>query len=598
MGLLETIQSPSDVKKLKVKQLGELATEVRQRIIETVSENGGHLASNLGAVDILVALYYVFDFPEDKLIFDVGHQCYAHKILSGRNDKFDTVRTAGGLSGFPNISESDFDAFGAGHAGNSVSACLGYCAARDARKENYTVIDLVGDASLFNGENLEAFTVSNKKPEKLIIVLNDNGMSISRNDNGMYKFFSKMRTKKSYNRFMGFLSRTIGRSCIGRFLKRFKDFVKITVNHTTAIEALGFKYVGIFDGNNIKELVKIFNNLKYSDKAVVLHLRTKKGKGMPEAENNAEAYHGVGKNLNACVSSFSEKVGQTLCDFADKNDDLTAICAGMKDGTGLRCFAEKYPQRFFDVGIAEEHAVTFAAGQAKGGLRPVVCIYSTFLQRSFDQIQQDVCVQNLPVIFMVDRAGAVGSDGVTHQGLFDLTYLGALPNMRIFAPKDPEELKNAFEYAYSLNAPVAIRFPNGKHDDFSKHLPFERNSLWEYDEILCDNVVLAVGPRAIKIAYEAGKTSGKKISVVNARCVKPLDDVLLAKLSGKNVITIEENVYCGGFGSMVAKYLSENDINAVLTCFAFPDEYVAHASVSEQLEKAGITAERVAEKFI
>ena len=598
MGLLEMIESPSDVKKLKVKQLDELATEIRKKIIETVSENGGHLSSNLGAVDILVALYYVFDFPEDKLIFDVGHQCYAHKILSGRKDKFDTVRKSGGLSGFPNVFESEYDAFGAGHAGNSVSACLGYCAARDARKENYYVVDLVGDASLFNGENLEAFTVSDKKPKNLIIVLNDNGMSISRNDNGMYKFFSKMRTKKSYNRFMSFMSRTIGKSFIGKMLKRFKDFVKITVNHTTAIEALGFKYVGIFDGNNIKELVKIFKNLKYSDKAVVLHLRTKKGKGMPEAEKDAETYHGVGKNLNASVSSFSRKAGETLCDFAATHDDLTAICAGMKDGTGLSDFAEKYPERFFDVGIAEEYAVTFAAGQAKGGLRPVVCVYSTFLQRSFDQIMQDVCIQNLPVIFMVDRAGAVGSDGVTHQGLFDLTYLGALPNMRVLAPKDPEELKNAFEYAYSLNAPVAIRFPNGENDNFANHTPFTENTLWEYEENLCENVVLAVGPRAIKIAYEAKSESGKGVSVVNARSVKPLDEVLLDKLAGKNVITIEENVLSGGFGSRVAEYLSQKEIPAKLTRFAFPDEYVAHAPVEEQLAKAGITPGQVAEKFV
>ena len=596
MGLLENIKSPSDVKKLKVKELDVLASEIRNKIIETVSENGGHLASSLGAVDIIVALYYVFDFPEDKLVFDVGHQCYAHKILSGRNDSFKTVRQSGGLSGFPNIFESEFDAFCAGHAGNSISASLGYCAARDAKKEKYTVIDLVGDASLFNGENLEALTVSDVKPKNLIIILNDNGMSISRNDNGMYKFFSKVRTKKSYNRFMSFLSRTIGRSFIGKLLKRFKNFVKITLNHVTAIEALGFKYVGVFDGNNVKEMVRIFKNLKYSDKAVVLHLRTKKGKGMPEAENNAEAYHGVGKNLNSSINAFSDKVGEVLCKNASIHDDITAICAGMKDGTGLNGFAEKFGDRFFDVGIAEEHAVTFAAGQARGGLKPVVCIYSTFLQRAFDQIMQDVCLQNLPVVFMVDRAGAVGSDGATHQGLFDLSYLSALPNMSVLAPKDPNELELAFEYAYSLNSPVAIRFPNGENKCFERSTSFVEK-LWEYDDATCDNVILAVGPRALTVAEEVKFLTDKAVSVVNARSVKPLDEEFLKTLGGKNVITIEENMLTGGFGSAVLSFFAKANIKADVSLFAFPDEFVPHATVAEQLETAGITADAVIAKL-
>lgn len=593
MALLDGIRNSSDVKKLNIEQLGVLAEEIRRKIFATVTENGGHLASNLGVVDIIVALCYVFDFPSDKLIFDVGHQCYAFKMLTGRNAEFDTIRQKGGISGFPNIFESEYDSFCAGHAGNSVSASLGYCTARDTLKEDYTVIDLVGDASFFNGENLEALTASATKPNKLIIILNDNGMSISRNDNGLYKLVSKVRTKKSYNRFMGFLSRTIGPSFIGRALKRFKNFVKISVNHITATEALGFKYVGVFDGHDIKEMIKILENLKYSDKAVVLHLRTKKGKGVLEAEEHAEAYHGVGKRLNVNVSTFSSKVGDLLCQTAEKDSTITAICAGMKDGTGLARFAEKFPDRFFDVGIAEEHAVTFAAGQARGGLKPVVCIYSTFLQRSYDQIMQDVCLQNLPVIFMVDRAGAVGSDGVTHQGVFDLTYLSSLPNMRVFAPKDSVELGQIFEYALTLGTPCAIRFPSGENSDFETHTRISDERLWDYPEIVSDTVILAVGPRALRLAYEVKKSASTDVSVVNARSVKPLDTNFLDTLKNKTVLTVEENVLNGGFGVAVAAYSLNKSLNIKLKNFAFPDDFIAHAQVVEQLESVGITVEEL-----
>ncbi|MBQ7642446.1 MAG: 1-deoxy-D-xylulose-5-phosphate synthase, partial [Clostridia bacterium] len=410
MGLLEHVKSPRDVKCMTMDELETLAGEIRGRIIEVVKKNGGHLSSNLGTVDIIVALYYVFVFPEDKLIFDVGHQSYAHKILSGRNADFDTLRKSGGLSGFPNIFESVFDAFNAGHAGNSLSASLGYCAARDALGENYNVINLVGDASFFNGEYLEALSSSNKKPEKLIVILNDNGMSISPNNNALYKFFSSISTKKSYSRLMFAADKTIGNTFVGTLLKRFKRFVKFNMNKTSIVEALGFKYVGIFDGHNIKQLVRILTNLKNGGKSTLLHLKTRKGKGMTEAETRAGYYHGVGKNFATGTNVFSETAGEYLERLAEKDEKVVAVCAGMKDGTGLNDFAKNHPDRFFDVGIAEEHAVTFAAGLAKGGLRPVVCIYSTFLQRSYDQIMQDVCCQKLPVVFFVDRAGAVGAD--------------------------------------------------------------------------------------------------------------------------------------------------------------------------------------------
>ena len=590
MGLLDNIKSSADVKKLSIGELPILAEEIRQRIISVVDNNGGHLSSNLGSVDLIVALHYVFDFPNDKLIFDVGHQCYAHKILTGRNDRFESIRKTDGLSGFPNIFESEYDAFCSGHAGNSISASLGYCVARDVKKEDYYVIDLVGDASFFNGENLEALISSDKKPQKLLIILNDNGMSISKNNNGLYKFISVYTTKKTYGRLMNFASKTIGNSFIGRGLRKIKTFIKVALNQTTAAESLGFKYVGIFDGHKIKELVRILNNVKNADKAVVLHLKTKKGKGNAEAENNPSYYHGVSKHLKTGNSTFSSAVSDVLGIVADKNDKITAICAGMKDGTGLKCFAEKYPNRFYDVGIAEEHAVTFAAGQAIGGLRPIVFVYSTFLQRSYDQIMQDVCLQKLPVIFMIDRAGAVGADGATHQGLFDISYLRTIPNMNVFAPKDVVELEDVLNYCIELSTPCAIRYPNGNNPNFEKHTSIKQN-LWEVDGE-GDNVILAVGPRTLRLANEVKERTDKSVCIVNARSIKPLDKSIIDSFCGKNIVVLEENVLAGGFGSSILEYLSQNKINATCTIVGFPDEFIAHASVEEQLAVANLkTAE-------
>ena len=595
--LLDTVKTPADVKKLNIKQLEALADEIRNRVVNVVGKNGGHLASNLGVAELIVALYYSFDFPKDKLIFDVGHQCYAHKILSGRNEMFDTLRQENGLNGFPDISESEFDAFGAGHAGSSLSACLGYCAARDAIGEDYYVIDVVGDASLFNGENLEAITSSDVKPKKFIVIVNDNGMSISKNDNGLYKIMSTVTTRKTYGKVMDFFSRTIGESFIGKGLKKFKNWIKRSLNGLSVIDSLGFKYVGIFNGNKMSELIRILKNVKNSDRGVILHLRTVKGKGLADAEKHAEIYHGVGKNFKSSKCTFSDSVGKLLIEEAENDPKLTAICAGMKDGTGLRDFAEAYPDRFFDVGIAEEHAVTFAAGQAIGGLKPVVCIYSTFLQRSYDQIMQDVCIQNLPVIFMIDRAGAVGNDGATHQGLFDISYLRMLPNMKIFSPKDTVELKMIFDYCKKLSSPCAIRYPNGSNCDFEKHLPLE-SSLWEYYGDTEKNIVLCVGARTLAVAEKAKNLTGKKFTIVNCRSVKPLDEKFLSALDGKNVITLEENVLSGGFGSSVAEFFANKNINAKLHIIAFPDKFIRHAETARQLETAGLTAENIVYNLI
>lgn len=595
--LLDTVKTPADVKKLNIKQLEALADEIRNRVVDVVGKNGGHLASNLGVAELIVALYYSFDFPNDKLIFDVGHQCYAHKILSGRNEMFDTLRQENGLNGFPDISESEFDAFGAGHAGSSLSACLGYCAARDAIGEDYYVIDVVGDASLFNGENLEAITSSDVKPKKFIVIVNDNGMSISKNDNGLYKIMSTVTTKKTYGKVMDFFSRTIGESFIGKGLKKFKNWIKRSLNGLSVIDSLGFKYVGIFNGNKMSELIRILKNVKNSDRGVILHLRTVKGKGLADAEKHAEIYHGVGKNFKSSKCTFSDSVGKLLIEEAENDPKLTAVCAGMKDGTGLKDFAAAYPDRFFDVGIAEEHAVTFAAGQAIGGLKPVVCIYSTFLQRSYDQIMQDVCIQNLPVIFMIDRAGAVGNDGATHQGLFDISYLRMLPNMKIFSPKDTVELKMIFDYCKKLSSPCAIRYPNGSNCDFEKHLPLE-SSLWEYYGDTEKNIVLCVGARALAVAEKAKNLTDKKFTIVNCRSVKHLDEKFLSALDGKNVITLEENVLSGGFGSSVAEFFANKNINAKLHIIAFPDKFIRHAETARQLETAGLTAENIVYNLI
>ena len=591
MAVLEKIGEPEDIKKLTLAELNVLAEEIRERILCVVEKNGGHLSSNLGTVDLIIALYYVFDFPKDKLLFDVGHQAYAHKILSGRNGQFDTLRQENGISGFTNIFESFYDSFCAGHAGDSISAALGYCYARDALKQNYFVIDVVGDGSLFNGENMEALVSDGKKPEKFLIILNDNGMSISKNDNGLYKFISKVSTKKSYSDFMGFFSRTIGGSCIGRSLKRFKRFIKLSLNNKSVIDSVGLKYIGIFDGNNIKELIKIFKNIKESPRATFLHVKTTKGKGLPVAEEHADFYHGIGKHFNQSLNSFSDYVGNMIVEEAKKDDKICAVCAGMKDGTGLKKFAEVFPKRFTDVGIAEEHAVTLAAGMAIAGMKPVVCIYSTFLQRSYDQIMMDVCLQKLPVIFCVDRAGFVGSDGVTHQGIFDLTYLRTIPNMSVFAPKDGTELKEIFEYALTLASPVAIRYPNGEQTKFETHIPIDKDNLWETASEGGEPYVLACGCRMVKIALEAKEKSGNDFTIVNARSVKPLDANLLMKIKEKRLITMEENVVEGGFGSSVLEFYNMKDIVPNLKIMGIKGQFVAHAAVEAQFASCNLTAD-------
>lgn len=585
-----------DLKKLKqlnIDELKELCREIREKIIATVNENGGHLSPSLGTVELIVALCYVYDFDTDKLIFDVGHQAYAYKILTDRIDRFSTIRKEGGLSGFPDPFESDYDAFSAGHAGSSLSAGLGYAYARDRLNEDYNVINLVGDASFFNGENLEAASISNVKPNKFLVILNDNGMSIGKNENGLYKFVSKITISRQYHRFNSFLGKTIGKTFIGKLLKRFKRRLKSAMSLNTVADNLGMKYVGVFNGHDLKTLIAVLKKIKNGKEAVFLHVKTVKGKGFDVAEHDATAYHGVSAELKAGVNGFSAAVSPILNDIAVQNNKIVAITAGMTSGVGLTDFKEKHPDMFLDVGIAEESAVTIAAGMAKGGIRPVVFIYSTFLQRSYDQIIEDVCLQNLPVVFCLDRAGLVGADGKTHQGVFDLTYLKSIPNLTVLAPKSVGEFEKMLKVALTLDSPVAIRYPNGKVSDIKDVTPFTKTLEWEVLKRGDENgaTILAVGGRMIENAFKiADIVSG--VTVVNARSVKPLDEAFLNNLSSNLIVTLEENVKNGGFGEAVAAFYSQNKAKTV-KIFALEDAFIEHASVKSQQDKYGLSVQNI-----
>ena len=589
MAILDNVSNGGDIKQLNIKQLTSLAEEIRERIINGTYSNGGHLASNLGVIELTVALHYVFDFSNDKIIFDVGHQCYAHKILSGRLKDFELIRKEGGISGFPSVEESPYDAYTSGHAGTAIGAGLGYCFARDKLGQNYEVVSVVGDASFLNGVSSEALMTADKKPNNFIVILNDNGMSISKNSSGMYKALAKMTTKSRYEKFKRALKRIFGNSFITKFLISIRNFTKKLLGGNTYLDSLGFKYVGVVDGHDMKELVKTLKLVKSARKPVLLHVNTKKGKGYKEAEDNARQYHGVSKCFEQSENAFSGALGDALCELVNKESKIHAITAAMADGTGLTSFAEKYPDNFTDVGISEEYAVTLSAGMALGGLKPVVCVYSTFLQRAYDQILQDVCMQNLPVTFCLDRAGVVGADGQTHQGVFDLSYLRHMPNMTVFAPKDTAEMKKMLSVAVGMGSPVAIRYPNGKDYEFIQtNTPIDS---WEVMQGGGDITVLAVGGRMLDIALKASKMCDKKISVVNARVVKPLDVKMLEEIKDKPIITLEDNVLSGGFGSAVSEYLVNKGYKTDLKIMALNDGVIKQAGVERQLELNGISVE-------
>lgn len=594
MSLISQINSSKDLKKFNIKELQTLAEEIRSEIISVTKENGGHLSSNLGIVEATIAIHYVFDLPNDKLIFDVGHQCYTHKILSGRKDEFKGIRTDGGISGFPDSSESEYDAFSTGHAGTSLSSGLGLCTARDKLNENYFVINVVGDGALVNGLNLEALFATETKPRNYIVILNDNGMSISRNKNGFYRFISKGTANKNYARSKRAIKRIFKNSFVTKGLVRFRDFIKRVFNKRSYLEQFGYKYVEASNGNDIKELVKILSRIKETPngKAIFLHIQTKKGKGLKEAEERADVYHGIGK-ADGEEKSFSKAVGEKINSLIEKDNRVIAITAGMKDGTGLSIVEEKFPSNFLDVGIAEEYAVTLSAGMAKGGLKPIVAIYSTFMQRAYDEILHDVCLQNLPVVFLLDRAGLVGEDGKTHQGVFDLSYLSHIPNLTVLAPNSIVDMEKAIDYALSLSSPVAIRYPKKEAQGFNVEGIESDFSKWETVKEGNDITILAVGPEANSISVQVANNFNGRVKVVNARIVKPLDYNFLQGITSNTIITIEENSVIGGFGQMISAYFSSAQKKVIN--LGVKDEFIVHGARSNQLKYNGLDKETLSE---
>ncbi len=593
MSIISRINNSVDIKKLNIKELKILAEEIRKEIISVTEKNGGHLSSNLGIVETTLAIHYVFDLPKDKLIFDVGHQCYTHKILSGRKEEFNTIRTDGGISGFPDSEESEYDAFSTGHAGTSLSAGLGFCTARDKIKEDYFVINVVGDGALVNGLNLEALFATQEKPKNYIVILNDNGMSISKNKNGFYRVISKGTANKGYSNSKKAIRKVFKNSFVTRWLISFRDFIKRVFNKRSYLEQFGYKYVDVTDGNDVKKLIKILKNIKETPngKAIFLHLQTTKGKGLKKAEEHADFYHGVGKGgSTGGEKTFSETLGKKVNSLIEKDDKIVCITAGMKDGTGLNAVEEKFPSNFFDVGIAEEYAVTYAAGMAKGGLKPIVAVYSTFLQRAYDEILHDVCIQKLPVIFLLDRAGLNGEDGKTHQGVFDLSYLSHIPNLTILTPCDTLEFERAIDYAISISSPVAIRYPKKQNAEILKE-DGEEYPKWQTLKEGKDITLLAVGPDAVSVAMDSAKEFGDRVGVVNVRAVKPLDREFLDKISSHTVVTIEENSVIGGFGQMVSAYFTNRSIKVYN--LGVKDEFIAHGTRSKQLEYNGLDVESV-----
>ena len=606
--LLSTIQSPEDLKKVPKEKLPEVAKEIRETIVQSVAHTGGHLASSLGVVELTIALHYVYSSPHDRMVWDVGHQAYAHKILTGRRDVFPTLRTYGGISGFPRIAESPCDAFGTGHSGTSISAALGLAVARDLKKESHKVVAVIGDGSLTSGLSLEGLNQAGHQKRDLIVILNDNEWSISQNVGALSGYLNRMMTGKFYTSFRKRVETLLKSMPHGKMLARIakkgEELTKGFIVPGLLFEELGFTYVGPISGHNIDDLVKTFLNLENLEGPVLVHVVTSKGKGYPPAEANPERFHGVGpfnpvtgnSAGTGALPTYTEVFESAILGIGRENPDVVAITAAMCGGTGLIKFREAFPDRFFDVGIAEAHAVTFAAGLAREGKIPVVAVYSTFLQRAYDQIVHDVCLQNLPVVFAVDRSGIVGADGATHQGLFDLTYLRHIPNMSLMAPRDEAELVRMLRTAVSAGRPAAIRYPRGVVPGVD--IPADPKLVpWGKGELLVvgkDILIIAVGSAVATSLYAAGELKKRGISaaVVDARFVKPMDASLIVPLVQRigRVLTVEENVLAGGFGSAVLEMLEEHDVvPQAFRRIGVPDTFVEHGSQAELREAYGLT---------
>lgn len=589
--MLELVKSISDLKKLDVKQLPQLCADIRQKLIADVQKSGGHLASNLGVVELTVALHYVFD-ECDKIVWDVGHQSYVHKILTNRGENFCSLRQKDGLSGFPDSEESQYDSFNTGHAGTAISAALGLAKARDTQGTKHNVVAVVGDGSMTCGLTYEA--LNNVKDTKMLIVLNDNNMSIGDNVGAATLNMSKIRVGK-YDSNKEKLKRNLQRiPLVGKGMYKFLRWCKRRAKHrfvrNSYFDIFNLKYIGIVDGNEIKDLVYYLTKIKNNvSKPTILHIITKKGKGYLPAEADPESFHSVAPQNESSKNSLdcSVVVGDALVKLANEHHDVVAICAAMAKATGLDVFKKAYPDRFYDVGIAESHAVTFAGGLAKGGVKPFVAIYSTFLQRSFDQILHDVALQNLPVTFLIDRAGFVGADGQTHQGLFDLSYLREIPNLKIWTPSTYAELSQMIVASVSEESPIAIRYPKTLSDG-------DRGFCGKWNIVRhADNarlIILAVGNRMLSVALQAACDN---VEVVDVTTVKPLDNDYLNNIGNASILTLEENIVNGGFGESVLTYLSQNRFNNTIRIMGIEDSFVKHATVDEQIEMNGFNCERI-----
>lgn len=615
--LLNRIEKPENVKALTVRELEQLASELRHFIIDTVSQNGGHLAPNLGTVELTLALYSVFSFPGDKLVWDVGHQAYTHKILTGRRDAFKTLRKKGGITGFPNRSESVYDAFGVGHASTSISAALGMALARDARGEKNQVIAVIGDGALTGGESFEALNNAGDLGTKLIVILNDNEMSIDANVGAMSEYLSRIRIAPQYaraKRDMGSLLMSIPHigDKVYKTASHLKDGVRSVLVPGSLFEEMGFHYIGPIDGHNIGLLEEVLASAKEMEGPVLIHIHTVKGKGYKPAEQAPDKFHGVGcfdpstgksAKKAGCAPSYTSVFSKALIELAKDRPDILAITAAMPSGTGLKAFGQAYPKRFFDVGIAEEHAMTLAAGMAAAGMHPVIALYSTFAQRAYDQLIHDVCLQNLPVTLCLDRAGLVGEDGPTHHGVFDLSYLRQMPNMCVMAPKDEEELRHMLATAIAIEGPAAVRYPRGAGlgvplTDSLETLPVGKAEVLQEEGNIA---FLAVGTMVEKAKEAAAilKEEGIEAAVVNMRFIKPLDTELLGEMARTKrlLITAEENVLAGGFGSAVAEYLADHGIEVPLLRFGIPDRFIEQGTRRELLSLIGLQPDEMAERI-
>ncbi len=614
--ILDRIDNPKDTKRLTEKEKIQLAEEIREEMVETVSKTGGHLASNLGVVELTIALHSVFDLPEDKIVWDVGHQTYVHKMLTGRREKMKTLRSLNGIAGFPKTKESIYDDFNTGHSSTSISAALGMARARDLKNKDNHVIAVIGDGALTGGMALEALDDAGSSKTRLIVILNDNEMSISKNVGGISRFLTRIRTKKFYKK---------SNNCIRKLLEKIPKFGPFVIHIARRIkysikqlmipnmffEDLGFKYLGPVDGHDIERVEWILNLAKKEKEPVVVHIITKKGKGYKPAEENPDSFHAIGsfnketgKLIKTKEKDYSQVFGDKLVELAKKDEKIVAVTAAMADGTGLKEFRKKYPKRFFDVGIAEQHAVCMAAGMAKEGLIPVVPIYSSFYQRAFDQVIHDVCMQNLPVVMCVDRAGLVGQDGETHQGMFDLSFFNLIPNITIMAPKDFKELEEMLEFAISLKAPVVIRYPRGTE---SKKIKFDKQEKIELgkSEILTqgeDITIVAIGKMVAK-AFEVKEKlekEGKTAEVINARFLKPFDEqaIINSMKKTKNIITLEDNTIIGGLASKVEELISKNkEDNIRFKAFGLPDTFIEHGKVEELEEMYKLDAKSIVKEI-